>query len=113
MVYTPTPKPANPSPVALAAHSAVLLVFFMPPALTNQSERALLLTLANQLQVQLNGLVRVLRIDGNNHSDVIRSFAITHTPAFVLVRGGVELWRQESLSEAVSIVSIIKDLLSS
>ena len=102
---------ADSNPVLFTARSPVLLIFFMPSVLTNQPERASLLALADALQVQLSGLVRVLRIDEDIHSDVARSFAITKTPAFVLVRRGVELWRQEGISDEDTLVGLIKGML--
>lgn len=89
----------------------VLLIFFMPLTVTSRLERASFLALANALQAQLDGLVRVLRIDEDIHSDVVRSFAVTQTPTFVLVRRGVELWRQEGLAEMVTLVELIKGRL--
>lgn len=110
MQRAPAIKPKDPYPVLFTARSAVLLMFFMP--LTNQPERASLLALADSLQEQLSGLVRVLRIDEDLHSDVVQSFAITKMPAFVLVRRGVELWRQEGLSDEATLAGVIHDLLT-
>lgn len=111
MPHTQATELSDANPVLFTARSPVLLIFFMPSTVTSRPERASLLALANSLQAQLGGLVRVLRIDEDIHSDVVRSFAITKTPAFVLVRRGVELWRQEELSEAVTIIGLIKGML--
>lgn len=105
-------KPDDPYPVLRSAQSAVLLIFFMPLALANWQQRALLTALADSLQAQLGGLLRILRIDETNHPDVVQSFAITQTPSFVLVRRGVELWRQEGLSDEATLVGLIQDLLT-
>lgn len=111
MQRTPATKLEEPYPVPFTARSAVLLIFFMPPTLTNRPERASLMRLADSLQKQFSGLLRVLRIDEANHPDVVQSFIITQTPAFVLVRQGVELWRQEGLSDEAAFVGVILALL--
>lgn len=109
----PAIKSDDPYPVLLTAPSAVLLIFFMPSERgTNRPQRILLTALADSLQVHFGGLLRVLRIDEANHPDVVQSFAITQTPAFVLVRRGIELWRQEGLSDEVTLVLLIEKLLS-
>lgn len=105
-------KPDDPYPALRSAQSAVLLIFFMPSALANRQQRALLTALADSIQTQLGGLLRILRIDEANHPDVVQSFAITQTPAFILVRRGIELWRQEGLSDEATLVKLIQDLLS-
>jgi hypothetical protein len=102
----------DPHPVLSTAPWAVLLVFFMPPELVNREQRAELTTLADSIQTQLGSLVRVLRVDETSHPDVMQSFAITQTPAFVLIRRGVELWRQQGLSDDVTLVALIRRLLT-
>ena len=111
MPLTPLIKPDDPYPVLLAARSANLLIFFIPSTRTNQSSRAALAALADAMEAQLAGLVRLLRIDENHQSDVAQSFAVTKTPTFVLLRRGVELWRQEDFSEAPTLVELIRDKL--
>lgn len=108
----PTRKLDDPYPVLISASSTVLLIFFMPSGLVNSDQRALLTALADSLQEQLGGLLRILRIDEANHPDVVQSFAIIQTPAFVLIRRGVELWRQEGLSDAATLVRLIQGVLS-
>jgi hypothetical protein len=102
----------NPHPVVSTAPWAVLLVFFMPPKLANREQRVELTTLADSIQAQLGSLIRVLRIDEASHPDVMQSFAITQTPAFVLIRRGVELWRRQGLSDDVTLVALIRQLLT-
>jgi thioredoxin-like negative regulator of GroEL len=89
-----TIKPDDPQPNCSPARSVVLLLF-MPPFRTAHPQRATLTLLAQFLQQHLGSQVRVLRIDEATHPDVVQSFQITHTPTFVLVRQGVEIWRQE------------------
>lgn len=105
-------NPDHPHPVLLTARSAVLLIFFMPSDRINRPERVVLTALANSMQAQLGSLVRVLRIDEANHPDVVQTFAITQLPAFVLLRRGVELWRQQGLSDEATLVGLIRGLLT-
>lgn len=104
-------QPSDPDPTRLRTQSAVLLVF-MPSERADHQQRVALTTLTDLLQEHLGGLLRILRIDEANNPDVVRSFAITHPPAFVLVRQGVELWRQESLSDAATLALSIRRLLT-
>lgn len=105
-------KRDDPYPVLRSSQSAVLLIFFMPGGVANYQQRASLTALADSLQAQLGGLLRILRIDEATHPEVVQSFAITQTPAFVLVRRGIELWRQEGLSDEATLVGLIQDLLT-
>ena len=104
-------KRDGPNPELHSAHSAVLLIFFMPWGGVNRPQRVLLTTLANSLEEQLGGLLRILRIDEATYPEVVKSFAITQTPAFVLVRRGIELWRQEGLSDQATLVALIQERL--
>ncbi|GAB3642661.1 thioredoxin family protein [Spirosoma arcticum] len=108
----PANNPDDPYPVLLTAPSAVLLIFFMPSEGTNRQQRDHLTALANSLQTHFGGLLQVLRIDEASHPDVVQSFAITQTPAFVLVQRGIELWRQEGMSDKATLVLLIERLLS-
>jgi hypothetical protein len=95
----PTSTPAS----ALAADMAVLLVL-LPTAGTAPSVRAATLAALQALQQRLKSVVRVLSVDDASHPAVVRSFQTTNLPAFVLVRQGVELWRQQGLPEGEFIV---------
>jgi thioredoxin-like negative regulator of GroEL len=99
-------------PVLVTAQSAVLLIFFMPSELANRQQRASLNALADYLQEYFGKQLRVLRIDEVNHPDIAQSFSITQTPAFVLVRRGIELWRQEGMSDKTTLVGLIQHLLT-
>ena len=72
----------------------------------------MLTTLADSIQTQLGSLVRVLRIDEADHPDVVQTFAITQLPAFVLLRRGVELWRQQGLLDEITLVGLIRGSLA-
>lgn len=104
-------QPDTPYPVLLSAQSAVLLIFFMPSEIANGAQRTVLAALADSVQAQLGPLVRVLHIDEAEHPDVVQSFAITQLPAFVLVRHGIELWRQQGMADETTLVELIRRLL--
>lgn len=101
----------DPYPALSSAQSAVLLICFMPLTSDSRSQRTSLTDLANSLQIRLVDLVRVLRVDAANHPDVMQSFAITQTPAFVLIRRGVELWRQVGLSDDAALFQRVHALV--
>ncbi|MFD2935177.1 thioredoxin domain-containing protein [Spirosoma flavum] len=103
-------KPDERHPILISGQSAVLLIF-MPPERADHQLKALLTALATSVQAHFGLQIRVLKIDELNHADVVRSFAITHTPSFVLVRMGVELWRQESLPNEPALILLIQRLL--
>lgn len=104
-------KPDAPRLVLPLATSALLLIFFTPSEAAGRSQLARLTALADSVQTQLGSLVRVLRIDEVDHPDVLQSFAITQLPAFVLVRRGGELWRQQGPTDETTLVELIRELL--
>jgi hypothetical protein len=95
----PIPSPSS----ALAADAAVLLVL-LPPVGTARPVRAATLAAIQALQQRLGSVIRVLSVDEDSHPAVVRSFQPADLPAFVLVRQGVELWRQQGLPEGEFIV---------
>jgi len=103
-------KPDERHPLLISGQSAVLLMF-MPPERADHQLKSLLTTLATAIQAHFGAQIQVLKIDEINHADVVRSFAITHTPSFVLVHLGVELWRQESLPNESALILQIQRLL--
>ncbi len=94
-----TPTPTS----ALAADAAVLLVLLPTEGTAPPVREATLLAL-HALQQRLGSVIRVLSVDDASHPAVVRSFQATTLPAFVLVRQGVELWRQQGLPEGEFIV---------
>jgi hypothetical protein len=78
--------------VPTASDTAVLLVLLPLP--TSQAAPAPTL---RHLQQRLGPAVRVLAIDEASHPAVVRSFGTPKLPACVLMRQGVELWRQQGL----------------
>jgi len=98
------PLPTPPPTAALTANAAVLLVL-LPPAGTARPVRAATLAALQVLQQRLGSIIRVLSVDDASHPAVVRSFQPANLPAFVLVRRGVELWRQQGLPEGEFIVA--------
>lgn len=99
-------------PILIPGKSTVLLIF-MPSEQVNRQQRAALLTLADWLQKHLGDLARVLKIDKGTYPDVVQSFDITYTPTFVLVRQGIELWRQVGMPDEATLANLSKRLLTS
>ena len=106
------PLTTQTNPELRSAQSAVLLIFFMPANLNNHPHRALLTALADSIQAQFGPLLRVLQIDEADNPDVVSSFGITETPTFVLVKQGVELWRQVGLCPEDVLISLIRRQLT-
>ncbi len=99
---------ALPTPAALPIDTAVLLVLLPMPA-SNAPWQAQADTFAalGSLQSQLGAAIRVLVIDEASHATVVRSFRPTDLPAFVLMRQGVEIWRQQGLPEGEFVVPLL------
>lgn len=100
-------------PILVPAKTAVLLVF-LPSATTtgNINPRSSLTRLVEPIQQQLGESVRILKIDAITHPDVVQSFDIHQFPAFVLVRQGIELWRQEGIQTTDYDLSGMSNLLA-
>lgn len=80
----------------------------MPANLINNPHRTLLTELAGSIQAQFGSFLRVLQIDEAENPDVVTSFSITETPTFVLIKQGIELWRQVGLCIEERLVSMIR-----
>ena len=94
---------SSPAP----ADAAVLLVL-LPLALGRElATQSLTASAIQNLQQRLWPAVRVLKIDEASHPDVVRSFGPPELPACVLVRQGVELWRQQGLPEDGVIATLL------
>ena len=78
-----------------AAVLLVLLPLLASPA--DEQQRADKLAGLDALQQMLGAAIRVLRVDEATHPNVVRSFSKAGSPAFVLLRHGVELWRHQGL----------------
>lgn len=86
---------SSPVPVSEVAPDPAMLLVLLPAA-TGPLPAPPLPALA-ELQRRLGPAIRVLRVDEARHPAVVRSFAPTQLPVCVLVRRGVELWRQPGL----------------
>jgi len=82
----------------VSAEAAVLLVL-LPVADGESQPSASVQTLVSYLQERISPTIRVLKINAATHPAVVQSFQAQQLPAFVLVRQGVELWRQQGLAE--------------
>lgn len=85
--------------------AAVLLVLLpLVAAGVAQPGRASTRAMLDQLQQQLGPAIQVLVVDEATDLDVVRSFRVPTLPAFLLMRQGLELWRQPGLPEGEAIV---------
>jgi hypothetical protein len=95
----------------LTANAAVLLVLLprvgMDQAEQTPAERAETLVLLSDLQQSLGTAIRVLRIDEASHPAVVHSFDERGLPAFVLIREGAELWRQQGLPQGKQMAALL------
>ena len=83
-----------------AADTAVLLVLLpLVAAGVAQPVRATTRARLDALQRRLGAAIRILIVDEATDPDVVRSFRAPVLPAFLLVRQGIELWRQPGLPE--------------
>jgi hypothetical protein len=87
----------------IASDAAVLLVLLPLPA--GQAAPAPTL---HHLQQCLGPAVRVLAIDEASHPAVVRSFGTPELPACVLMRQGVELWRQPGLPSPEALLATLQ-----
>ena len=84
-----------------------MLLVLLPPVGTAPQVRAATLAALAALQRELGTVIRVLTVDELSHPVVVRSFHATDLPCFVLMRQGVELWRQGGLPEGEDIVPLL------
>jgi thioredoxin-like negative regulator of GroEL len=95
----------------LPTHSAMLLVLLptVGPSLWQETPlaRASTLRLLKDLQTQLGTAIRILKVDEASHPGVVQAFDGQGVPAFVLLRDGVEIWRQQGLPEGEPIAALL------
>ena len=92
----------SPSPVLLPEPAVLLvLLVLLPPARFDNAPPTAAQTASSlqRLQGRLGPDIRVLKVDEASHPAVVRSFGTPELPACVLVRQGVELWRQQGLPD--------------
>lgn len=97
-------------PIIVPANTAVLLLF-LPPIRAVARQGNELIALAQTLQGRFANQLRVLRLDEVTHPEVVRSFNITRTPTFVLVRQGVERWRHEGQLAEQQLLAMLAPLV--
>jgi hypothetical protein len=95
----------------LPAHPAMLLVLLptMGPGPRQETPlaRAATVLLLKSLQLELGAAVRVLKVDAASHPAVVRAFDGQGVPAFVLLRDGAELYRQQGLPEGAPMAALL------
>ena len=98
-----------PVPAAIPPANAATLLVLLPDRFSDAPHRAPTATFAGlpALQRQLGAAVRVLVVTETTHPAVVRSFRATELPSFVLMRQGVELWRQRGLPEGEAVGALL------
>jgi hypothetical protein len=102
---SPSDAPSEISP------RAIVLLVLLPPA-DSAAAQAFVRAALHTLQEQLGEAIRVLRVDEATHPDVVRSFHGRGLPAWVLIRHGVELWRQPGLPLGPDKIALILSKLA-
>jgi thioredoxin-like negative regulator of GroEL len=59
------------------------------------------------LQQELGTAIRVLKVDEASHPAVVHAFAGQGLPAFVLLRDGAELYRQQGLPQGALMAALL------
>jgi thioredoxin-like negative regulator of GroEL len=93
--------------IAAPATDAAVLLVLLPGADDQNQPSGSVQTLVNYLQDRLHLTIRVLKIDATTHPAVVQSFQPRQLPAFVLVRQGVELWRQQGQAEGEATAMLV------
>jgi hypothetical protein len=65
------------------------------------------------LQAELGTAIRVLKVDETSYPAVVRAFDGRGAPAFVLLRDGAELYRQQGLPDGALMASLLLRELAS
>ncbi|WBA44149.1 thioredoxin family protein [Hymenobacter canadensis] len=95
----------------LPVHPAMLLVLLPSVGPGTRQETPLVRSATNlllkSLQVQLGAAIRILKVDEASHPGVVQAFDGRGVPAFVLLRDGAELWRQQGLPEGEPMAALL------
>lgn len=94
MSFFPSPPVLSPPP-----DTAVLLVLLPLARAGEVGPNTPAVLSVRALQNRLGPSIRVLQVDEASHPAVVRSFGTPELPACVLMRQGVELWRQHGLPD--------------
>ncbi|NML63855.1 thioredoxin [Hymenobacter sp. RP-2-7] len=98
----------------LPPQAAVLLVLLpLVAGGLRQQAWATATKLRTALQHRLGAAIQVLVVEEENDPVVVRSFRAASLPTFVLVRHGIELWRQAGLPEGEAIAEQLLRLAGS
>jgi thioredoxin-like negative regulator of GroEL len=95
----------------LPVHAAMLLVLLptVGPGAKQETQPVRTATnlLLQGLQLELGAAVRVLKVDEASHPGVVQAFDGRGVPAFVLLRDGEELYRQQGLPEGAPMAAML------
>jgi hypothetical protein len=95
----------------LPAHPAMLLVLLPTVGPGPQQEtplaRKTTVLLLKGLQQELGTAIRVLKVDEASHPAVVHAFDWQGLPAFVLLRDGAELYRQQGLPQGALMAALL------
>ena len=107
--------PATIRPL-LPAHAAMLLVLLPAVGPGTKQETQPVRTATNMLlrglQAELGAAVRVLKVDEDSHPAVLHAFDGRGLPAFVLLRDGEEVYRQQGLPEGTPMAALLLSKLA-
>jgi len=101
----PTSVSSSPLP---RPDAAVLLVLLPLPTSAALPEAARATACLRMLRRRLGSAVRVLQIDEASHPVVVSTFGPPSLPACVLMRRGVELWRQQGLPDDGTVEALLE-----
>lgn len=100
----------------LPAHAAMLLVLLptVGPGTKQETQPARAATnlMLKGLQLELGAAVRVLKVDEASHPAVMHAFDSRGVPAFVLLRDGEEIYRQQGLPEGAPMAALLLSKLA-
>jgi hypothetical protein len=100
----------------LPTHPAMLLVLLPIVSPGIQQETPLVRSATNLLlqglQLELGTAIRILKVDEATHPAVVQAFDGRGGPAFVLLRDGAELWRQQGLPEGAPMAALLLSKLA-
>lgn len=112
--------PVFPLPSPLPNNEAPVLLVLLPTVEAHSAAQACLVTMAllNLLQTRVGAAIQIcsrLSFAAASHPAVVRSFYGQDLPAFVLLKHGIEGWRQQGLpqGESIAAVSLSRALPSS
>jgi hypothetical protein len=102
----------SPPTVPLVPVPATVVVLVLLPPAPSVANMIATRAALHLLQQQLGAAIRVLRVDEATHPAVVRSFKGQGLPAWVLMRHGVELWRQPGMPAGAATVALIQRKLA-